>query len=308
MLLNRVFAYFGFPRQVVSDRDPRFTSEWWRTVCHLCGVRHAYTTAYHPQANGAVERTNRRILDSLRRLLVSSPQLSWVELLPCVQFLLNDAQGVTSLSPNEAGFGRTLFFLTDDVSEPGPRSVPSSEQWVESRKQQIEKLRKELSAERERQKATYDFSRSEANFVVGDLVWVNQTRDANKLEPRWFGPAKVTRVFGSDVFEIELDRGTVKRLNASLLKPYVVPVSEGFGYSVKVSVSHSLPTDSEPLFKVERILDHRTLPSGVRQWLVKWCGSEQHTWEPVGSFVDVTAPWAKYNRERSIVVDCSTVE
>ena len=133
LLLNRVFAYFGFPRQIVSDRDPRFTSEWWRTVCHMCGVRHAYTTAYHPQANGAVERTNRRILDSLRRLLVSSPNLSWVELLPCVLFLLNDAQGVTSLSPNEAVFGRPLFFLTDDVSEPGPRSVPSAEQWVGKR-------------------------------------------------------------------------------------------------------------------------------------------------------------------------------
>ena len=140
------------------------------------------------------------------------------------------------------------------------------------------------------------------------MVWVNQTRDANKLEPRWFGPAKVTRVFGSNVFEVELDRGTVKRLIVSLLKPYGAPVSDGFGYSVKFSVSPSLPTDSEPLFKVERILDHRTLPSGVRQWLVKWCGSEQHTWEPVGSFVDVTAPWAKYNRERSIAVDCSTVQ
>ena len=308
LLLNRVFAYFGFPRQIVSDRDPRFTSEWWRTVCHMCGVRHAYTTAYHPQANGAVERTNRRILDSLRRLLVSSPNLSWVELLPCVQFLLNDAQGVTSLSPNEAVFGRPLFFLTDDVSEPGPRSVPSAEQWVESRKQQIERLRKELSTERDRQKTTYDRSRSEANFLVGDLVWVNQSRDANKLAPRWFGPAKVTRVFSSNVLEVEVDPGKPKRLNVSLLKPYLAPVSDGDGYSMKFSVPPSLPADSEPLFQVERILDHRTLPSGVRQWLVKWRNSDQHTWEPVGSFVDVTAPWAKYNRERSIAVDCSSVQ
>ena len=306
LLLSRVFAYFGFPRQIVSDRDPRFTSEWWRTVCHLCGIRHAYTTAYHPQANGAVERTNRRVLDLLRRLLVSSPSLSWIELLPCVQFLLNDAQGTTSLSPNEAVFGRPLFFLSDDASEPGPHSVPSAEVWVESRLAEIEKLRKALSDQRERQKTSFDRKRVEVNFRVGDMVWVNQARDSVKLQPRWFGPVRISRVFGANVYEVECEGGVMKRLNVSLLKPYIESL-EGFPYSLKFSVSSSSPAEAEPLHTVERIIKHRTLPSGALQWLVKWSGSGQPTWESADSFVDVTTQWAQYNRDHAIVVDCSRV-
>ena len=110
LLLRHVFSYFGFPSHIVSDRDVRFTSSWWKAVCHLCSVKHAYTTAYHPQANGAVERTNRRVLDLLRRLLLSNQHLSWVELLPSVQFLLNDADGVVGASPYSIVFGRPLFF------------------------------------------------------------------------------------------------------------------------------------------------------------------------------------------------------
>ena len=100
-----------------------------------------------------------------------------------------------SVSPNEAVFGRPLFFLSDDASEPGPRSVPSAEQWVQSRMSQIERLRKELRDERDRQKVSFDRNRVEVNFAVGDSVWVNQTRNATKLEPRWFGPVRFPAFF-----------------------------------------------------------------------------------------------------------------
>ena len=150
-----------------------------------------------------------------------------------------------SVSPNEAVFGRPLFFLSDDASEPGPRSVPSAEQWVQSRMSQIERLRKELRDERDRQKVSSDRNRVEVNFAVGDSVWVNQTRDANKLEPRWFGPAKVSRIFSANVYEVELSPGVRKRLNVSLLKPYIEPLDACF-YSVKFSASPSSVPDTEP--------------------------------------------------------------
>ena len=63
------------------------------------------------------------------------------------------------------------------------------------------------------------------------------------------------------------------------------------------------PPDAEPLHTVERILNHRTLSSGTLQWLVKWSGSDQPTWEPSDAFVDVTAQLTKYNAQLRIVVD-----
>ena len=98
----------------------------------------------------------------------------------------------------------------------------------------------------------------------------------------------------------------MKRLNVSLLKPYIESL-EGFPYSLKFSVSSSSPAEAEPLHTVERIIKHRTLPSGALQWLVKWSGSGQPTWESADSFVDVTTQWAQYNRDHAIVVDCSRV-
>ena len=113
--------------------------------------------------------------------LVSSPHLSWVDLLPSVQFLLNDTDGVADVSPHLAVFGRSLCFLSDEFSESGPRSSPDAEQWFSTRAFETEELRRKLAFEREKQKESHDENRSQGRFCVGDLVWVDQTRTANKI-------------------------------------------------------------------------------------------------------------------------------
>jgi transposase InsO family protein len=47
---------FGVPASITSDRGPQFTSSLWSAVCSQLGVAHTLTPAYHPQANGVVER------------------------------------------------------------------------------------------------------------------------------------------------------------------------------------------------------------------------------------------------------------
>jgi transposase InsO family protein len=58
-------ARFGVPANVTSDRGPQFTSATWSGLCRQLGTRHILTTAYHPQANGMVERVHRQIKDAL---------------------------------------------------------------------------------------------------------------------------------------------------------------------------------------------------------------------------------------------------
>ena len=52
-------ARFGVPAQVTSDRGTQFTSSTWRAWCEQQGIRHHTTTAFHPQANGMLERFHR---------------------------------------------------------------------------------------------------------------------------------------------------------------------------------------------------------------------------------------------------------
>jgi Integrase zinc binding domain/Integrase core domain len=57
---------YGVPAAITSDRGPQFSSAVWAAVCSLLNIDHMSTTAFHPQANGMVERWHRRLKDALR--------------------------------------------------------------------------------------------------------------------------------------------------------------------------------------------------------------------------------------------------
>ena len=58
-LLHGWIAHFGTPSVIMSDRGSQFVSELWRHFSTLLGIKLHPTTAYHPQANGLVERFHR---------------------------------------------------------------------------------------------------------------------------------------------------------------------------------------------------------------------------------------------------------
>jgi len=60
---------FGVPAVVTSDRGVQFTSSVWSGLCQKLGINHKLTTAYHPQANGLVERFHRQLKEALRARL-----------------------------------------------------------------------------------------------------------------------------------------------------------------------------------------------------------------------------------------------
>jgi len=94
---------FGVPGTITSDRGAQFTSALWASLCQLLCINHIQTTAYHPQANGLVERFHRRLKDSLRARLAGP---DWNSHLPWV--LLGIPTSVPlegGLSPAEAVMG-----------------------------------------------------------------------------------------------------------------------------------------------------------------------------------------------------------
>ena len=48
VFMSTVVARHGMPKQIVSDRDPRFTSRFWHTLTKLLGCEHSMLMAYHP--------------------------------------------------------------------------------------------------------------------------------------------------------------------------------------------------------------------------------------------------------------------
>ncbi len=74
-------ARFGVPTTITSDRGGQFESDFWHRLMRLLGTHHFRTTAYHPCANGLVERLHRQLKAAL---MAHSPQSQWIEALPLV--------------------------------------------------------------------------------------------------------------------------------------------------------------------------------------------------------------------------------
>jgi hypothetical protein len=79
---------YGPPVSLLSDNGPQFNAKVFQAVCSEFGIRKIFTTAYHPQTNGQVERYNRTILASLRGY-VAKRQGDWDDFTSAITFSYN---------------------------------------------------------------------------------------------------------------------------------------------------------------------------------------------------------------------------
>ena len=87
---------------VPEDRDPRFTSNFWKALCKRLGTNLNMSTSHHPQTDGQTERANRTIEDMLRAY-VAPHQSDWDEHLIAAEFAYNNSV--------QASTGSTPFYL-----------------------------------------------------------------------------------------------------------------------------------------------------------------------------------------------------
>ena len=114
-------ARFGIPLEMSSDRGSQFTSDLWTSLARLLGVRHNRTTAYHPQANGLVERFHRHMKAALRARLTSH---NWVDELPWVLL------GIRTAPKEDLGTSSAELVYGEPLTVPGdffPTSNSSSQ-------------------------------------------------------------------------------------------------------------------------------------------------------------------------------------
>jgi len=83
LYVREVFRLHGVPSSIVSDRDPLFTNEFWRSLHDALGTELSLGTAYHPQTDGQTERVN-RVLEDLLRACILDFGGSWEQHLPLV--------------------------------------------------------------------------------------------------------------------------------------------------------------------------------------------------------------------------------
>lgn len=68
--LRSLFAAYGFPEQLISDNGPQFSSQEFQDFLDACGIRRTYSPPYHPESNGAAERSVQTVKRGLRKQLM----------------------------------------------------------------------------------------------------------------------------------------------------------------------------------------------------------------------------------------------
>jgi hypothetical protein len=93
------------PSTIVSDRDAKFSSHFWRTLWNKLGTKLLFSTTCHPQTDGQTEMVNRTLGTMLRAVLKKNFKM-WEECLPHVEFAYNQAiHSTTKVSPFQVVYG-----------------------------------------------------------------------------------------------------------------------------------------------------------------------------------------------------------
>ncbi|GJY59783.1 putative reverse transcriptase domain-containing protein [Tanacetum coccineum] len=170
--LKEVVTRHGVPVSIICDRDPRFASNFWRSLQNALGTNLDMSTAYHPQTDGQSERTIQTLEDMLRACVIDFGK-GWVNHLPLVEFSYNNSYHASiKAAPFEALYGQKCR---------SPKSYA-------------------------------DLKRKPMEFQVGDKVmlkvlpwkWVVRFGKRGKLNPRYVGPFKVLRKVGEVAYKLEL--------------------------------------------------------------------------------------------------------
>ncbi|GJU79884.1 putative reverse transcriptase domain-containing protein [Tanacetum coccineum] len=106
LYLKEIVCRHGVPVSIISDRDPRFASRFWRSLQKSLGTNLDMSTTYHPETDGQSERTIQTLEDMLRACVIDFGS-GWDKHLPLAEFSYNNSYHASiKAAPFEALYGR----------------------------------------------------------------------------------------------------------------------------------------------------------------------------------------------------------
>ena len=284
-LIERLWiADWGTPKVILSDRDRKFLSAFWKEIFDRLGVALIYSTAYHPQTDGASERTNQTVEIALRYYLAALlDESEWPHCLPNIQSSFNNSVTATGRTPNEICYNFTPNFTVNPSNVMPDISFPVA---------RIE-VKDAIDLANMKSKQAYDRKHAPMFFQVGDYVNLRLHKGykipsvANvKLGQQYVGSFRVIERVGRLAYRLELPAHWKVHdvISIGHLEPGHAPGTDPYN---RPEPSDPPPIDAEQnRYEVEKILDKMVFARGkgkCTKYLIRWSGygEKDDTWENV---------------------------
>ncbi|MBW0466787.1 hypothetical protein O181_006502 [Austropuccinia psidii MF-1] len=224
---NNIISTCRFPKIIISDRDPKFTSEVWTNLYDMLGTKLAFSTAYHPQTDGLAERMIQIMEDIIRRFCEYGMEYKdyeeythdWVTLLPTVLLAYNTRQhSTTGKSPSLVEKGWNPLFPMDHLKKNLLTIHPTAKSFHDMWKKACDTDAKCIAEAKEYNKQRWDKYHMEPDFKEGDQVLVKLPEEFSRKQPVF--PVSLVKPY----FKIEEDKFPSRKKNQT--PPEIVEVED----------------------------------------------------------------------------------
>ena len=206
--LTEFFSRYGIPRVLQSDRGTNFTSRVFANRMKEWGITHVFSSPYHPESQGALERWHSTFKSSLHKYCLDNAS-KWDVNIPLVLFALRAAPSESlGFSPFEMVFGHNVRGPLDVIRDhwEGVSEKKNLLAYVSDFKEKLREIcdwANNLLQAQHKMKLRYDVKSKNREFKEGDLVLVLLPIPGT-FKAKYTAPGKILRKINELNYEVQL--------------------------------------------------------------------------------------------------------
>ena len=222
-----IICRHGCPKIILSDRGSHFVAKIIHLLCDKFRIKHQLSTPYHPQTNGAVERFNRTLCESLAKIAEKDNQ--WDIHIPAALFAYRtNKHNTTKMTPFKLMYGREATLPVDDlkISQIDIDNTKDLMNRIYDTTNILEDIRKEalnnIELSQIKQKERFDAKLKKPKlFKIGDKVLLKDSAKekqwSGKLDPKWKGPYYIHEVIGQGAYKLRTLKGQILKAPSNVI-------------------------------------------------------------------------------------------
>ena len=243
LFVKHIVCKFGLPESIITNRDPRWTTDFWKGIAKAIQTKMSLSSSHHPQHDGQTEVVN-KLLTTMLRAFIAGQKDQWATWLHLLEFTYNSA---IHSSIGTAPFHLLLGFhprtpldfagtrRNDDVISQA--LTPEAVTFLDTLAMHRDSTRRAIAKAQDQQVKSYNKGRKPVlDLKQGDQVlvnphaleWLEAKGEGKKLTQRWIGPFEGIQQINPNVYRLQMSNlyPGLPVFNYQHLKKYNEPPQE----------------------------------------------------------------------------------